>query len=161
MPYDTTKHLLSYICDRGCTEPIGFVHVHGTEFGHVRSLGSATAQPLQRLIAFVNSRSNSRHDQLHSSPLPRLLCIGSPAPVIVDAIDAMQTTIRCTLLRCLLDIVARPICQDGARNNVKEMIPPWRDSGLADEPAERRHQGEQVDPIHIGARRSLGLSTEQ
>ena len=28
--------------------------------------------------------------------------------------------------RCLLDIVARPICQDGARDNVKEMIGPWR-----------------------------------
>jgi hypothetical protein len=27
------------------------------------------------------------------------------------------------------------------------MIPPWRESGLADEPAERRHQGEQVDPV--------------
>jgi len=64
-------------------------------------------------------------------------------------------------LRCLLDIVAWPVCQDGARNNVKEMIPPWRESGLAADPCERRHQGEQVLPIHIGARGSLGLSTEQ
>ena len=73
----------------------------------------------------------------------------------------MQTTIRCTLLRCLLDIVDRPVCQDGARNKVKEMVCPWREFGLADEPAERRHQGEQVVRIHISARRSLGLSTEQ
>jgi hypothetical protein len=36
----------------------------------------------------------------------------------------MQTTSRCTELRCPLDIVARSICQDGARNNVKEMIGP-------------------------------------
>ncbi len=69
--------------------------------------------------------------------------------------------IRCALLRCLLDIVARRICQDGSHNNVKEMIPPRRESGLVDEPAESRHQGEQVDSIQIGARRSLGLSTEQ
>ena len=53
------------------------------------------------------------------------------------------------------------IRQDGARDNVKEMIGPWRECGLVDEPAERRHQGEQVTLIHIGARRSLGLSTEQ
>ncbi len=51
--------------------------------------------------------------------------------------------------------------QDGARNHVKEMIPPWRESGLAAEPRERRHQGEQVLPVQIGARRSLGLSMEQ
>ncbi|MGF7001575.1 hypothetical protein P3T25_009968, partial [Paraburkholderia sp. GAS32] len=31
--------------------------MHEAVRGHVRSLGSATAQPLQRLIAFVNSRS--------------------------------------------------------------------------------------------------------
>ena len=41
------------------------------------------------------------------------------------------------------------------------MVRPWRESGLAGEPGKRRHQGEQVDPVHIGARRSLGLSTEQ
>ena len=63
--------------------------------------------------------------------------------------------------RCLLDIVARPICQDGARDNLKEMIGPWRECRLVDKPAERRHQGEQVVPMHIGARRSLGLSPEQ
>lgn len=27
----------------------------------------------------------------------------------------------------LLDIVAKPICQDGARNQVNEMIRPWRE----------------------------------
>ena len=48
--------------------------------------------------------------------------------------------------RRFLDIVARPICQDGARNKVKEMIRPWRECGLAGEPAKRRHQGEQVVP---------------
>jgi hypothetical protein len=29
--------------------------------------------------------------------------------------------------RRLLDIVARRVCQDGARDNVKEMIGPWRE----------------------------------
>jgi PAS domain S-box-containing protein len=31
------------------------------------------------------------------------------------------------LTRCLPDIVVRPICQDGAREDVKEMIGPWRE----------------------------------
>ncbi len=83
--------------------------------------------------------------------------VSSPSSTAAQTPD---TAIRTLLLR-ILDIVARPICQDGARNNVKEMIPPWRECGLANGPAERRHQGEQVNPIHIGARRSLGLSTAQ
>jgi hypothetical protein len=73
----------------------------------------------------ITAAQNARHDQLHSSPLQGLLCIVSPAPVIEDAIRRNpDNTIRCALLCCLLDIVARPICQDGARNNVKEMVGP-------------------------------------
>jgi hypothetical protein len=34
----------------------------------------------------LTAAQNSRHDQLHSSPLPRFLCIVSPAPVIADAV---------------------------------------------------------------------------
>ena len=73
----------------------------------------------------------------------------------------MQTTMRYTLLGRLLGIVARPICQDGVRDHMKEMIGPRRESRLASEPGERRHEGEQIGPIHIGARRSFGLSAQQ
>lgn len=63
--------------------------------------------------------------------------------------------------RWLLDIVARPTCQDGARHKAREMIRPWRERGQVDEPAERRHQAEQVVTSHVGARRTVGLSTKQ
>jgi hypothetical protein len=68
---------------------------------------------------------------------------------------------RSNSTRRFLDIVARRVCHDGARNKAQEMIRSWGKCVLADEPAERRHQGEQVVRIHISARRSLGLSTEQ
>src|ERR1700761_5077631 len=48
----------------------------------------------------------------------------------------------------LLDVAARPVRQDGARNQGKEIIGPWREYRLAGEPGERRHQGEQVGPVH-------------
>ena len=60
-----------------------------------------------------------------------------------------------------LAVAVRLICQDGARNNAKDMIGPWRKRGLIAKPAERRHQGKQVFPSHIGAGRSIGLGTKQ
>jgi hypothetical protein len=112
---------------------------------------------------------NSRHDPRHPSPLPRLLCIMPPGGFIADAIQRtpcrQQFAAHCygsgTLLRCLFGIAARWICQDGACENVKEMISSWRKFGLSGEPAERRHQAKQVNPIYIGARRSVGLSAKQ
>lgn len=41
------------------------------------------------------------------------------------------------------------------------MIGPRRECGLVGRPNERRHQGEQIVPIHIGARRSLRLDALQ
>lgn len=80
-----------------------------------------------------------------------------PKPLLGRA----SSTPRMTCPPTCLDLVAWPICQDGARNEVNEMIGPWREGRLVDRPAERRYQGEQVVPIHIGARRSLALSTQQ
>lgn len=56
---------------------------------------------------------------------------------------------------------AGPPCQDGARDKPDEMIRPRREGWLVDRPAERRYQGEQVVPIHIGARHSLVLGVAQ
>jgi hypothetical protein len=61
---------------------------------------------------------------------------------------------RSNSTRRFLDIVARRVCHDGARNKAKEMIRSWGKCVLADEPPERRHQGEQVVRIHISARRA-------
>ena len=35
--------------------------------------------------------------------------------------------IRSNSARCLVDIGAGPICQDGVRDDVNEMIRPWRE----------------------------------
>jgi hypothetical protein len=98
--------------------------------------------------------------------------VAETTPPIIDTIRGAREfdnhvsemgnrTSRSDSTRCLVDIVARSIFQDGARDDVKEMISPRGERGLVDRPAERRHQGEQIVPIHIGARRSFGLCTEQ
>ena len=106
--------------------------------------------------------TTSRHSTLASSrvgrQLPRFLGVSrARVTQVLRSFGKNQTTLDrvsdrgSDSTRCLLDMVARPICQDGARNHVNEVVRPRRECGLAGEPGERRHQREQVLPIHIGA----------
>ena len=60
-----------------------------------------------------------------------------------------------------VDTIARQVCENRAGNEINEMIRPWRERGLVHRPAESRHEGEQVVPIHIGSRLTFGLSAEK
>lgn len=78
-----------------------------------------------------------------------------------DASGPDSEALRLGLGTSLCDTVTRQIRQDGACDDVGEMIGPPRECRQVDKPTERRHQSEQVVPVHIGARLPGGLSAKQ